>query len=659
MGLVVVTLGTGCSVRRNVTIMTLPTDAAIWVDGVKSGEGRVSQPLLFANEKTVHVVTASRLGYKDKSVTVTRDYGRNFITLELARQSRRVSFSVSPVAAIVKVDGNPVILEPTIAATTELEFVVDAQNQFGTHVVTAEREGFATAEQVISWSDAQPLYTLRLEALTKDVHVDAAPVGTKVFLDGKALGDAPAVERSVAFPYDPSTGKYDIKTIRAEKPGYPPVEQQISWEDGKTDYVLELKPRQKTIKFITEPKDVAITLGGTELLRSEGGVVSHELVFAPINDVGELKTYKVDVVSKSKDAEFFPQSFTVAWDDGKTDYPITLKEILTRNVPAVEARMKRGAMTWEPEAFTTSTIAMKDVSEPGDHQPKMILQARPGQTIGSITLSPDGQRLVYTVVTGRDTASLKSQLFMCRTDGTGGSVALSDGKSLDITPTFTPAGDAIVFSSNRAGRRMNLFSVAANGGGGVRRLTMGDTSDLWPSVDAEAKPRLFYQALVDTRSDARLYQTELGTIFQTDLTPLGGTQPRVSPKNDAVVYCAADEKTGNSDIFRISDQGGQAENLTNNPASDDRDPSWNLNGSRVAFASDRGAEPATMPSGPDAPPTAHFDIWVLDPANPANPTRVTSNASIDDQPLWEPSGDAVYFRSNRGGCWGVWKIAIK
>jgi Tol biopolymer transport system component len=53
------------------------------------------------------------------------------------------------------------------------------------------------------------------------------------------------------------------------------------------------------------------------------------------------------------------------------------------------------------------------------------------------------------------------------------------------------------------------------------------------------------------------------------------------------------------------------------------------------------------------------DVWIIDLAHPDKPIQVTTNGSIDDNPVWDPSGDAIYFRSNRGGQWGIWKISIK
>ena len=56
---------------------------------------------------------------------------------------------------------------------------------------------------------------------------------------------------------------------------------------------------------------------------------------------------------------------------------------------------------------------------------------------------------------------------------------------------------------------------------------------------------------------------------------------------------------------------------------------------------------------------AHPNVWLTDLTHPEEPTRVTANASHDDRPVFDPTGQFLYFRSNRGGAWGIWKIAVK
>ena len=197
---------------------------------------------------------------------------------------------------------------------------------------------------------------------------------------------------------------------------------------------------------------------------------------------------------------------------------------------------------------------------------------------------------------------------------------------------------------------MSVWEMSASGDPGMTQLTSYDEQDLWPSVDSDPKPRLFYEALIDTRPEPRLFMTQLGANSRTDLTRAGGMQPRVSPKADSILYTITSEKTGKRQIFRMPDRGGVPSPLTGATDTDEFDAVWSRDGNRIAYVSDQGV---------DEEGRHNNDIWVLDTDHPDKPVRVTSNGSVDDCPAWDPDGHTVYFRSNRGGEWAIWKIAVK
>jgi Tol biopolymer transport system component len=84
---------------------------------------------------------------------------------------------------------------------------------------------------------------------------------------------------------------------------------------------------------------------------------------------------------------------------------------------------------------------------------------------------------------------------------------------------------------------------------------------------------------------------------------ISGTQPRVGPRNDSVVFTVVNSETGKRDIYLVPAGGGSPQ--------------------------------------------------------PDQLQQVTNNGSHDDCPAWDPSGRTIFFRSNRGGEWGIWKIAVK
>jgi TolB protein len=652
LGLILVA---GCQTTRQVTITSDPAGAMIRIDGVERGPAPLAdEKLVWKDADDVRQITASKRGYKDRTLALRRDDERTTIELKLAPESKRVTINVGPVPAIISVDGRPLNPEPVSTIASDIEFFLDARGNFRDRTITADRPGYERAEATVSFNDGKTVYQLALAPMSKDLEIATTPPGAEVMLDGKSFGRSPVRIERVPFDVNPQ-GEWVPKRIRVSKPGYDPVEQTISWDDGRTAYSLALVPKSKKVRMVTTPGNAVVTVDGKQYKSDDAGVAIIDLTFPPTNDLGDLKVYNAVVTRKTADSEWYPVELPIAWDNGRTDYAVSLREVLTTPVPLLAVGLERKDQGWTVVPQVEQTIGAKATTEGGDRQSPVRLFAAPkGQSIGSLAVSPDGQFIVFSVLSIGERGDFRGQLRMARTDGTGGVSAMTDGQTLDVCPAFTPNGQQIVFSSNRAGRRgggqLNVWSINADGTGGIKRLMAGsDTCDLWPVQDSDPEPRLFYEAWVDGRADPRIYMTQLGTVFQTDITQLSGMQPRISPKNDTIVFVSTNEKSGKRDLYRMSDRGGASENLTNTPDIDERDPAWSKDGARVAFAAD---------SAVDGEGRKQYDIWVLDPAAPQSPVQVTTNASQDDCPVWDPTGGAIYFRSNRGGEWGIWKIAV-
>ena len=641
----------GCTTTREVTVSARPPDAVLSVDGVDLGPGPLKQTLTFKGDDDIHRVTASRPGYAPQTVELTSAYDKPELTIELQPQTRQVRIHVTPVPATITFDGKPVTDQPVQDVNLTLSYSVSENNLPVQHVVRASRPGYQQAEQIVRWEDATNQYTLALDALRKDLTITTTPAGAQVSLEGRPLGTSPVAVKAVAFPVDPSTGNYVPQRLTVSKSGYDPLHTTINWDDGRESYHLDLPPKSKTVRITTDPRGAVVRVDGRELPRDESGVSTAKLEFPAVDDRGELKTYTAVASKKTAESEWAPRELTIGWDNGKPDYSIALQEVKTRPVMLIRPKPVRTDEGWQIEPQMLQTLAMKDVTEgPTAEPPVRIIQSPQGTVIDMLAVSPDGQWVVFTTLSGKSRADLRSQIQMVRTDGSGAPVLFGDGASLDLMPAFMPDGSQIVFASNRGGKRLSIWQIAASGQGGVTQLTGGDTTDLWPTVDSEPKPRLFYEALVDSRPDPRIYLAPLGTTLRTDLTQSGGEQPRVGPKADAVLFTLTNEKTAKREIFKMSDRGGGAVNVTNLPDFDNFDPVWSKDGSKIAFTSDRGV---------DADGRHNYDIWVLDLLHPEKPHRITANGSWDDCPAWDPGGKYIYFRSNRGGSWGVWRVIAK
>lgn len=645
----------GCQTTRLVTITSDPAGATIRIDGVERGTAPLTdEKLTWKDADDVRQIVASKRGFKERTLVLRRDDERTMIELKLMPESKRVTINVAPVPAIVSLDGRPLSPEPVSTIASDIEFFLDARGNFRDRTITADRPGYERVEMSVGFNDGKSVYQLTLAPMSKDLEITTTPPGAEVALDGKVFGRSPLRIERVPFDVN-AQGEWIVKRIRISKPGYDPVEQSIGWDEGRSSYSLSLVPKSKKVRIVTTPGNAVVTVDGKPYKTDDAGLVTIDLTFPPVNDLGDLKVYNAVVTRKTADSEWYPVELPIAWENGRTDYAVSLREVLTTPVPLLTIGLERKEQGWTVEPKTEQTIGAKATTEGVDRQsPVRLFAAEKGQSIGSLAVSPDGQFIVFSVLSLGERGELRGQLKMSRTDGTGGVSAITDGQTLDVCPSFTPNGQQIIFSSNRAGRRsggqLNIWSINADGTGGIKRLMAGsDTCDLWPVQDSDPEPRLFYEARVDGRADPRIYMTQLGTVFQTDITQLSGMQPRINPKNDTLIFVSANEKSGKRDLYRMSDRGGASENLTNTPDTDDRDPSWSKDGARIAFAAD---------SAVDGEGRKQYDIWILDPNAPQSPVQVTTNPSQDDCPVWDPTGEAIYFRSNRGGEWGIWKITV-
>ena len=108
------------------------------------------------------------------------------------------------------------------------------------------------------------------------------------------------------------------------------------------------------------------------------------------------------------------------------------------------------------------------------------------------------------------------------------------------------------------------------------------------------------------------------------------------------------KRSGNEDIWVKPVGGGEARQLTSNPA-DEVYASWSPDGTRVAFTSRRGAG---------------GNVWTI-PAGGGEATQITTGADADSVSLewdggsltsWSPDSEWIAFTSLRGGSTNIWMV---
>lgn len=253
------------------------------------------------------------------------------------------------------------------------------------------------------------------------------------------------------------------------------------------------------------------------------------------------------------------------------------------------------------------------------------------------SLSPTQDALVYFQLSGNSSSIYRQSL------GSQARSPITSTGNLDLTPTFTPDGDYLVFSSNRTGDSQGLWRVRSDGAGGITQITSSSSSfDLEPSVAADGDTIVF-QSYRSNNLAPSIWSVSMNGGL---LTLLGeGESPRVSPDGRRIVFVRPQKGNLNKQIWVMNIDGSGQTQLTNT-AADDVDPSWHPNGRVIVFASNL----AVKESG-----RSDFDVWMMR-ADGTDRVQLTNNASHDDGPMFERKGRDVIFRSNRGGFWNFYRF---
>src|SRR5215217_1045437 len=156
-------LGCAAPDGREVTITARPGDATIYVDGQERGPGPITQRFTFDGELAYHTVSARRKGYQEEEARIEASDARGRIELALQPRVRRVTMHVTPVPALISVNGQPLSESRVSEMTTPLTFPVDRDNRWIPHSLTAVRPGYTIAQVTMHWNDQSQDYTLNLQ----------------------------------------------------------------------------------------------------------------------------------------------------------------------------------------------------------------------------------------------------------------------------------------------------------------------------------------------------------------------------------------------------------------------------------------------------------------------------------------------------------------
>src|ERR1035438_1308027 len=168
--------------------------------------------------------------------------------------------------------------------------------------------------------------------------------------------------------------------------------------------------------------------------------------------------------------------------------------------------------------------------------------------------------------------------------------------SVNSSPSFTPDGKQIVYSSSAPDDRCCRIFIANLDGSGLRPISSAGFID---------------------------------------------TEPKVSPKTgNEIVFVSG--RSGPQQIYRMNMDGSDVERLTPGEG-EASNPSWHAGGQIIAYAWTRGYA------------TGNFNIFTMDVASRSY-TQLTHSEGRNENPSWAPDGAHLVFMSTRGGTHQIWTM---
>lgn len=315
-------------------------------------------------------------------------------------------------------------------------------------------------------------------------------------------------------------------------------------------------------------------------------------------------------------------------------------------IPGEVTRWDEGALSWSPDG---KSLVLDDHI---DQQPSSsiylidmeTLRARP-LTVPpagwegdlSPVFSPDGQNVAFV----RASENFVENIYWIPAGGGSPRPVTHDGKMIKGI-AWSPDSHSILFASNRGGT-VALWKTSLDGSA-TERLPVGTDDATQPAMTPWGHRVAYVQASAIS-GILRVWPDKDGPHEAKPAvlvsSTAGDSAPSISP--DGKQFAFQSWRLGTQQVWISSIDGQSLRQLTPSGGmlSGSGSPAWSPHGDWIAF---------------DSRVDGHSHIFVINPAG-GSMRQITFGDVNDIVPRWSSDQRSLYFRSNRGGRWQLWKVS--
>jgi TolB protein len=345
------------------------------------------------------------------------------------------------------------------------------------------------------------------------------------------------------------------------------------------------------------------------------------------------------VVEPLSHAAFLGPEASVALDGAPPvvcgDWAQVGADALVEGIFAVDTELVVEYRIWD--VTRCKRLARKRYRQPASADPAVVARRIADDVVAAFV----GVRGVAgTEIAFVSTRGGNAEIFVMGADGSNPRAATANG-SINSFPSWSPEGDAIVYTSYRHRDRPLLY-LSSRGRGRPGRLLSrlkGDFSEYRGVYAPDG--RSLAVAMSAPGNASEVYRVRPDGTKLTSLSRHRGidVSPAWSPDGRQLAFVS--DRTGAPQVYLMSADGSNQRRLTFQGTYNTH-PAWSPDGRWIAYESRIGGQ---------------FDLWLIDPEGTVN-VPLIQNPRSDEAPCWAPNSRKLAFSSRRRGRADVYVVDV-